>query len=247
MTTLQLITQATDAESGSAAGVDRQYQRLAAQILALIAQGEFKAGERLPSERALAERFDVSRPSVREAIIALEVQGAVEVRGGSGIYVSQTPISALKTPAAFMPEAGPGPFELLRARALIEGEIASVAAESRKDADLDRIFAALVDMRENMADKAANEAADRLFHLRIAESTGNTVLLQMVTAMWDHAKGPVWAKIDEHFHTTKLRLASQEDHQRVFNALVSRDASGARAAMRAHLERVIGEFTQAWR
>lgn len=247
MTTIQLITQASDADGAPGVGADRQYQRLAAQILALIGQGEFKPGERLPSERALAERFDVSRPSVREAIIALEVQGAVEVRGGSGIYVSQTPVALQKAPAAFMPEAGPGPFELLRARALIEGEIASVAAESRKDADLDRIFAALVEMRENMADKAANEAADRLFHLRIAESTGNSVLLQMVTAMWDHAKGPVWAKIDEHFHTTELRLASQEDHQRVFNALLSRDAPAARAAMRAHLERVIGEFTQAWR
>lgn len=246
MTSLQLITPASDAESASGIGADRQYQRLAAQILALIGQGEFKPGDRLPSERALAERFDVSRPSVREAIIALEVQGAVEVQGGSGIYVTQAPL-AQKAAAAFMPEAGPGPFELLRARSLIEGEIAAVAAETRKDADLDRIFAALVDMRENMADKVANETADRLFHLRIAESTGNSVLLQMVTAMWDHAKGPYWVKLDEHFHTPELRLASQEDHQRVFNALLSRDAPGARAAMRAHLERVIGEFTQAWR
>jgi len=242
--TLQLIHGNPDAPSD--AGSDRSYQRLAAQILALIVQGEFKAGERLPSERALAERFDVSRTSVREAIIALELQGAVEVRGGSGIYVSQTPAAAVKAPA-FMPEAGPGPFELLRARCLIESEIAALAAETRKDADLDRIFAALADMREHMDDKVANEAADRLFHLRIAESTGNSVLLQMVTAMWDHAKGPVWTKIDEHFHTTELRLASQEDHQRVFSALLSRDPGAARAAMRAHLERVINEFAQAWR
>jgi GntR family uxuAB operon transcriptional repressor len=225
---------------------DRSYQRLAAQIFALITAGEFKPGERLPSERALAERFDVSRTSVREAIIALELQGAVEVRGGSGIYVSLAPVPTAKAPS-FMPESGPGPFELLRARCLIEAEIASLAAETRKDSDLDRIFAALSDMREHMKDKVANEAADRLFHLRIAESTGNSVLLQMVTAMWDHAKGPVWAKIDEHFHTTALRLASQEDHQRVFTALLNRDPVAAKAAMRAHLERVIGEFTQAWR
>ena len=248
MTTLQLITSASEnADAVSAVDAERPYQRLAAQILALVVQGEFKAGERLPSERALAERFDVSRTSLREAIIALELQGAVEVRGGSGIYVSQTSATALKATPAFMPEGGPGPFELLRARCLIESEIASVAAETRKDGDLDRIFAALVDMREHMDDKVANEAADRLFHLRIAESTGNSVLLQMVTAMWDHAKGPVWAKIDEHFHSTDLRLASQEDHQRVFNALLARDPVAARAAMRAHLERVISEFAQAWR
>lgn len=228
------------------AGVERPYLRLAAQILALLAHKGVKAGDRLPSERALAEQFEVSRTSVREAIIALELQGAVEVRGGSGAYVIQTPAMAAQTPV-FMPEAGPGPFELLRARCLIESEIAAAAAETRKDADLDRIFEALADMRLHMDDKVANEAADRRFHLHIAESTGNSVLLQMVTAMWDQAKGPVWAKIDQHFHSPALRVSSQEDHQRVFDALVARDPIAARAAMRAHLERVIKEFAQAWR
>jgi DNA-binding FadR family transcriptional regulator len=241
--------QTTDLALGDAAPKapsDRSYQRLAAQLLALIAQGEIKVGERLPSERALAERFDVSRTSVREATIALELQGVVEVRSGSGIYVTQA-TGAMNTVPAFMPETGPGPFELLRARCLVESEIASLAAETRKDSDLDRIFAALADMRKHMDDKVANEEADRQFHLCIAESTGNSVLLQMVSAMWDHTKGPVWAKIDEHFHSTKLRLQSQQDHQQVFNALLARDPVAARNAMRSHLERVISEFAQAWK
>lgn len=223
------------AESG-----DRSYQKLAGRIAALITGGEFQVGARLPSERTLAERFDVSRTLLREAIIVLEIQGQVEVRGGSGIYVCAPPTT-------FKPPAGPGPFELLRARCLIESEIASVAAETRKDSDLDRIFAALAAMREHMHDKAANEAADRLFHLRIAEATGNSVLLQMVTALWDHTKAPIWSQLEAHFHTPELRQASQDDHQRIFTALLERDASGARAAMRAHIERVIGEFAQAWR
>lgn len=224
---------------------DRSYQRLATQLLGLIGQGEFKLGERLPSERALAERFDVSRTSVREAMIALELQGVVEVRGGSGIYVTQ--VRSGSTTLAFMPENGPGPFELLRARCLIESEIASVAAETRKDSDLDRIFTALSEMREHIDNKEANEAADQLFHLRIAESTGNSVLLQMVSAMWAQAKGPVWTKIEHHFHTPELRMASHADHQRIFKALLARDPIAARAAMRAHLERVISEFAQAWK
>jgi DNA-binding FadR family transcriptional regulator len=245
--TLQLIQSPDSAGPSSPAKPvsDRSYQRLATQLLALIAQGEFKLGERLPSERALAERFDVSRTSVREATIALELQGVVEVRGGSGIYVTQATVS--KAASAFMPENGPGPFELLRARCLIESEIASVAADTRKDADLDRIFSALADMGEHIDDKEANEAADRLFHLRIAESTGTSVLLQMVTAMWAQARGPVWTKIEDHFHTPELRLASHADHQRIFKALLARDPVAARTAMRGHLERVISEFTQAWR
>lgn len=244
--TLHLIQPADATDSTPKAPSDRSYQRLAAQLLALIAQGEFKVGERLPSERALAERFDVSRTSVREATIALELQGVVEVRGGSGIYVTQAP-STLSTASAFMPETGPGPFELLRARCLIESEIASVAAETRNDADLDRIFSALTEMHEHMDHKETNEAADRLFHLRIAESTGNSVLLQMVTAMWDQSKGPIWTKIEHHFHTPELRQASHADHQRIFKALLARDPVAARAAMRGHLERVISEFAQAWR
>jgi GntR family uxuAB operon transcriptional repressor len=188
----------------------------------------------------------VSRTSVREATIALELQGVVEVRGGSGIYVTQAPTAPAAQPG-FMPATEPGPFELLRARCLIESEIASVAAVTRKDGDLDRIFSAMADMRANIDDKEANEAADQLFHLRIAESTGNSVLLQMVTAMWAQSKGPVWTKIEHHFHTPELRLASHADHQRVFKALLGRDPVAARAAMQAHLERVIGEFAQAWR
>ncbi|RSZ37196.1 MULTISPECIES: FadR/GntR family transcriptional regulator [unclassified Variovorax] len=227
---------------------DRSYQKLAAGIAALITEGEFKVGDRLPSERALADRFNVSRTLVREAIIVLEIQGNVEVRGGSGIYVCAPPPAGVVTPAsAYTLSPGPGPFELLRARCLIEGEIAAVAAESRKDSDLDRIYAALAEMREKMHDKEANEAADRLFHLRIAESTGNSVLLQMVTAVWDHTKAPIWSQLEAHFHTPALRRASQDDHQRVFTALLERDADAARKAMRAHIERVISEFAQAWR
>ena len=222
---------------------DRGYLRLAAQIHALVARGEFVVGQRLPAERALAERFDVSRTSVREAIIALELQGVVEVRGGSGIYVCEP--GANRPPA--MQEPGAGPFELLRARCLIESEIAALAAASRSDADLDRLFEALTAMRDQMTDKAANAEADRRFHLCIAQSTGNSVLLATVTSMWDQAQGPVWEKIEQHFHTQALRQASQADHQRIFGALVARDAQGARQAMRDHLERVIGEFAQGWR
>ncbi|MFD4841157.1 FadR/GntR family transcriptional regulator [Achromobacter sp. NPDC058515] len=224
---------------------ERAYLRLAAQIQALVVQGEFAVGQRLPAERALAERFEVSRTSLREAIIALELQGVVEVRGGSGIYVSEPEPGAARLPAAH--EAGAGPFELLRARCLIESEIAALAAATRSDADLDRIFEALTAMREQMPDKAANAEADRRFHLHIAQATGNSVLLATVTSMWDQAQGPIWEKIEQHFHTQALRQASQEDHQRIFSALVARDAQAARQAMRDHLERVIGEFAQGWR
>ena len=236
--------------AADADAADRSHVGLARQIYDLIASGDVGPGARLPSERTLAERFAVSRTQVREAIIALEVRGVVEVRVGSGIYVMEAHGAAAREARAtpFELPRGPGPIETLRARALIESEIAALAAIERKDADLDRLFAALRTMRENMDDKAANEAADREFHLGIAAATGNAVLHHMVAAMWDSSRAdPLWRKIEEHFHTTALREASQDEHQRIFSAIMARDAQAAREGMQQHLARVIGEFTQAWR
>lgn len=221
---------------------ERTYQRLAEQIMGLISGGEFAVGARLPSERSLADRFQVSRTAVREAVIALEVQELVEVRIGSGIYVRALPGVAK---AIYVP-AGPGPFELLRARRLIEGEIAGQAAELRKDSDIDRIYAALAEMRDNCDDKRANEASDLKFHQRLAEATGNVVLVHVITALWDQLRGPIWSRLEEHFHTPVLRQASLADHQKVFSAIVSRDTVAARAAMHEHIDRVVGEFVKGW-
>jgi DNA-binding FadR family transcriptional regulator len=227
------------AESESAVG-ERSYQRLAVEIVSLIEKGEVRIGDRLPSERTLAERFMVSRPAVREAIIALEIRGIVEVRGGSGIYVC-----GMK-PSLFLKDAAPGPFELLGARLVIEPEIAAMAAIRGTDANLDRISAALAELRHTMNDKRANEAADRKFHVSIAEATGNSVLVQLMTSVWDRVRGAMWVKLEEHFHTPELREQSMRDHQRVFAALVARDSDEARAAMRTHIDRVMKEFAKNW-
>lgn len=188
--------------------------------------------------------FGVSRTAVCEAIIALEVQGLVEVKVGSGIYPLRSGSAA---PHVFDLPAGPGPIETLRARVLIESEVAAVAARERRDADLDRLWESLAQMRTHLADKIAYDAADRQFHLCIAEATGNRVLQHMVQAMWDNARNdPRWDKIEQHFHSTELREASLKDHQAVFAAIAERDAQQARVAMQLHLERVITEFSRAW-
>jgi hypothetical protein len=102
----------------------RLYRVVADRIQTLIKADNIKAGTRLPAERELAATLNVSRASLREALIALELGGIVEVRGGSGVYVSEQ-----ATPESNMPEAGPGPFEVLAARKLIECEVAAIAAK----------------------------------------------------------------------------------------------------------------------
>ena len=105
---------------GISAGADRIYERLARQLISELASGRYKAGERLPAERELAVEYQVSRPAVREAMIALEVQGLVEVRIGSGAYVRRLPGSSDREPG-FHATA----FEVTEARLLFEGEAAA--------------------------------------------------------------------------------------------------------------------------
>jgi DNA-binding FadR family transcriptional regulator len=225
----------------------RLYRQIAAQISALIASGELAVGHRLPSERELAVELGVSRPSLREAIIVLELEGMVEVRVGAGIWVmaaaGRTPATASQIPAG---TEGEGPFELLRARSLIEGEIAAVAARDATAADL----AALrhdVETMEQLERQGQDPApADRAFHLCIAAATRNSVLHAVVQDLWDRGRGTMWIQMEHHFRTPQLRAATVADHRAILEALEARDPREARHAMRAHLRRVDAEFARGW-
>src|SRR6266478_3085008 len=107
-----------------ALGVRRVYRQVADQLRNLLAEGNYPPGARLPPERDIAVQLKVSRTTVREALIALELAGLVEVRGGSGVYVTALPRSGTLTIEST--DSGPGPFELLQARRLLEGEIAAL-------------------------------------------------------------------------------------------------------------------------
>src|SRR5204863_7574961 len=128
----------------------RLYRQIADQLAQLIARGEFPAGTRLPAERELAVSLGVSRTSVREAIISLEMSGLVEVRVGTGIFVTSQNAAVHGNSV----DSGPGPFELLDARKLIEGEIAALAAKNGKSDDFEAL-AASVGKLETSTDQLA--------------------------------------------------------------------------------------------
>jgi DNA-binding FadR family transcriptional regulator len=221
---------------------NRLYRQIADQISALIASGEFPEGTRLPSERDLAAQFGVSRPSVREALIALEVAGKVDVRVGTGIFVApRRPIAAVDPTSE-----GQGPFELLRARWLVEGEIAMEAAREARPEDLNVVRAAVAEMQQVQRQKRFADAADRAFHLGIAKATHNSALVLVVGDLWDQGRGAIWKRMEHHFETGELRAAALRGHKAVLDALEARDGRGARAAMRRHLEQVEKEFNRGW-
>ncbi|WP_426171533.1 FadR/GntR family transcriptional regulator [Pseudoduganella sp. R-34] len=214
----------------------RMYRVVAERIQELIRQQGIAAGARLPPERELAASLQVSRASLREALIALELGGVVEVRGGSGVYVNQDAAS----PAA-VPEAGPGPFEVLSARSVIETEVAAMAAKNASATALDAILAAMLEMERSHEDRATNEQADSNFHLAIARASGNAALVGVIDYLW-RQRSNLWHRLKEHYRTEELRKATLLDHRAIFDAIAARDAAGARKAMRAHLQRVSRTF-----
>jgi DNA-binding FadR family transcriptional regulator len=220
----------------------RLYRQIADQIAELIARGEFPPGSRLPAERVLAQQLGVSRPSVREALIALEIDGLVDVRGGSGIYVR----SAQPAGQGVGAEVEPGPFEVVAARLLVEGETAALAASHATALQLARLEETLGLMQDELGAKDSALDADRLFHVRIAEAAGNSALVPMVDGLWDYRKGAMFSKLDEHFDSPERHAAAIEEHRLIIDAIRRRDPEAARAAMRGHLEHVRQTLERGW-
>jgi DNA-binding FadR family transcriptional regulator len=221
----------------------RLYRQIADQIRALIRSREFPAGSRLPPERDLARQLGVSRPSVREALIALEVEGLVDVRIGSGIYV----LGGGEGGDAPELQSAMGPFELLRARAVIESECAALAARHAKRTQVTAIADALQQM-ETIAGSEHRQplAGDRLFHLRIAEATANGALVAVVKMLWDERTGPLFARLEHHYDSPEQWARAIAEHRIVLEAIGRHDASGARAAMQRHLDRAYKRFSRSW-
>jgi GntR family transcriptional repressor for pyruvate dehydrogenase complex len=220
-------------------GSKKLYQQVARSIADGIKGGDYPRGRRLPSERDLAEQFGVSRPTVREAMIALEIQGFVESRHGSGVYVTHRAPS-LDGGA----DLDIGPFELTEARRAVEGEACALAATSITDAEVAELEATLHDLANETiapagADPSSAERADRRFHVLIAKATRNSALVSVVEMLWDlRYRSPLCREMLARARASGDR-PRLEEHREIFEALVARDPQAARAAMRDHLTRVI--------
>jgi len=221
---------------------ERVYRRIVAQLAALIASGELPPGARLPSERDLAKRLRVSRPSVRQALIALELEGKVQVQVGVGVFVAPPPPATMVDPAA----EDQDPRSLFLPRWLIESEIAVQAARSAGPKDLDVVRAAVEEMERCQEESRDPDAADRRFHLAIAEATHNGTLVMVAHNLWEQCRGPQWRRVAAALHTLENRAAALKEHHDILGALEARDAQRSRAAMRRHLKRLERDFRRNW-
>lgn len=213
----------------------RLYRQIADQLRELIRCEEFMPGSRLPPERDLAVQLGVSRPSVREALIALEVEGCVEVRKGAGIYVCERR-TGRGVPPDLLTDMH-GPLELIRARAVVEGEIAAMAARAIKPRQLVLLDEALEMMRREAGAGGVPIEGDRLFHLRLAEIAGNGALTSVVALLFDQRNNPISAKLGQHLENAASWNAAIEEHRKVIVAVAGRNPAAARAAMQRHMDR----------
>jgi GntR family transcriptional repressor for pyruvate dehydrogenase complex len=221
----------------------RLYRQIAEQLRGLIRSGEYPVGARLPPERDLALQLKVSRPSVREALIALEVEGLVEVRMGSGIYV----IAPEPGQSAARVESELSPFEIIRARQLIECELAALAAGSKNTSAIVHGLRDALDLMEaDIARELMPIRGDRLFHVRVAEASENGALLRVVTELYDQRNNPLFDRLGRHFERVDTWREAVAEHRLVVAAIAAEDSARARAAMHEHLQRSHDRFGAAW-
>lgn len=213
------------------------YQTVALRIEQGIRDGSYPLGARLPPERDLAEALAVSRPTVREAMIALEIRNLVEVKHGSGVYVRDVP--STDDPHS---ELDVGAFELIEARIMFEGEAASLAALAMTDEELEQLRAILLAMEDTDPASAEELSLDRKFHLSIAKGTKNSLVEQTIEQLWDiRESSPLCRHMFNQARNSGINPRPSE-HRRIHEALLARDGESAREAMRDHLRRVSEDF-----
>ena len=208
------------------------YEELERRLDEYIVEKDLHPGDRLPPERELAERLRVSRASVRQAIVALEVRGVVEVRHGDGSYLRRSPASG-RTLADVLARRQRLP-DVLEARETLECKLAELAATRRTARDLQAFARALRKMEREITGGGIGEEGDASFHAAVATASHNGVFVHLMTAL------------AEPIHETRVESLSEPGrpprslaaHRRIAEAIEAGDPQGASAAMRDHLKEV---------
>ncbi|MEM9386919.1 MAG: FCD domain-containing protein [Pseudomonadota bacterium] len=219
----------------------RLYQTVAERLKKRIADGVYLPGDRLPGERELADEFGVSRVTVREAEIALQAMGFIEVKPGSGAYVvERAPTYPRDLPTVTA-------LELTQARLLFESEAAALAARAITDETLAHLTSLVSVMSQSNAKGGdASLAADREFHLAIAAACGNAAVQDAIERLW-RMRTELPNVLEAHAVVCSEDLAQErgKEHDRILAALRKRDPSEARSAMQDHFSRLLASIIDA--
>ena len=211
----------------------RLYHTIADKIVKLIEDGAYPAGSRLPAERELAEKFGVSRVTIREAEIALQAAGRINIKTGSGVYVLQgNGHDQGGLPAVTA-------FELTEARALFESEAAALAAAQVTEETLTELEGYIEIMANTGKDDEAGEIADRDFHRAIAQASGNAAITHVIEKLWEMRTDIEPVREIYELICTETFGGRAREHTAILAALRAHDPAAARTAMREHFARIL--------
>jgi GntR family transcriptional regulator, transcriptional repressor for pyruvate dehydrogenase complex len=214
----------------------RLYEQIVQQIEESIVKGNLKPGDQLPAERELAQRFGVSRTAVREAVKALREKGLVEAYSGRGTFITDGTTQAVRQSLDLMVKIGQpeGSTHLAEVRAILEPEIAALAARRIQEPELATMREAVAVMDRAGQDPEAYIEADLDFHLALAEGAANPLILSLL----DSIVGLLREQRLRIFRVPGGPDRGQFHHKKILEAVEKHDAEKAREAMRAHLAQV---------
>lgn len=222
------------------------FEQVAKQIEKRILVGELRSGDRLPTERELAEQFHVSRTAVREAMKILAQKGLVDMRPGRGTIVIDGANEALQDSLGLVMKLGLGEVggsdSLVEVREILETEIAALAAARATEKEIAAMRDAIAVMDDNLDDADAFIAADNNFHEALARATQNALILILVNSIVNLLS----EQRKQVFEVEGGPQRGQIHHRRILESILRRDPEAARAAMRSHLQQVredVGGFT----
>lgn len=211
------------------------YLLVADRLKSVIQREDYKLGDALPAERDLARSLKVSRASVREALVALEILDIVERRRGEGWVVRRTADAWLDVAAV----EGRSPSDILQARLLVECAAVERLALQHDDDDVTALRRAVDDFAAEVERREYHGKADRGFHVMLARASGNAVFGDLVAYLWDLQNADLFRRVDRlagHEHQRIERYAAE--HRRIFDGIAALDGARAREEMRRHLEGV---------
>jgi GntR family transcriptional repressor for pyruvate dehydrogenase complex len=212
------------------------YMKIVEQVRDLIKEGRLKPGDKLPPEQVLAEEFGTSRPSVREALSALEILGITESRGGKGNFIKDNFNFPLYEQKFRELEEEESPFELLEARKVLETEIVGLAAKNATEEEIAVIQGSLNKMKDAMTNIPEIMEFDREFHINIARAAHNNLLFSMMIYLTDLSKEKLWINLKEKSWSIPGHPQKYfEEHNEILKTIKKKDSKGARNRMYDHL------------
>ncbi len=223
--------------------LERISHKVANQLTKAISDGLFRVGDRLPSERELAEQMGVSRPSIREAIQQLELMGMVEsVHGGGTIVRSLTEQEIQRPIELVLEEDIQKVVELTEVRALMEPWAAKQSAINGTEDELERIGSFLKEMEKDLKKGIIRPDLDMKFHVEIAAASHNTIFCHVMQTIHQLISYSVKLSREELFGEPEEQKRIFRHHTRIFNAIRDRNPEAAEKEMSDHLRFVIASF-----